>query len=495
MTRNCTLPLALLGILAALVSAASASDLMSETEASRYGLTRAWHTQVRLDVSRGRLVSIVLDRGVLFVQTDQAILQAIDAETGKTLWTAEVGQRGYPSLWPGLSRRWVAVINGSSLYVLNRTNGKLMWKTELTDTPGSGPAISQERVYVGMVNGLMTFYHLKPAEQWLTRYREIKDQIEKDKLPADRAAALENEHWAILRIDQSAVVPQVCAAGGRIMVPPIITRQNNKEEFVAWATEKGYLCIGYVDRIQQTGLQLRYQLKTDAPMVAQPSYISANASMAGDTGVIFGVSRDGFVHAIQEKDGQHLWRFSSGNPIVEAPAVVGLYVFVTNQLGGMYCLDARNGEQVWWTPDITQFVAASRERVYATDKLGQIRILNARTGAPMGAIPTQNLPIKIANDETDRIYLSNATGLIQCLHEVELTQPLARSMTVADDDMALPEAAKLPPPSPNGAKPAASGGQGTPRPSGGSKPAPRPAAKPKPAADAAGDSGNPFDAP
>ena len=56
--------------------------VVSQAEAQRHGLTRAWYAQA--DVSRmvGEIVDTTLSDGVLFVQTSRARLHAIDAETG-----------------------------------------------------------------------------------------------------------------------------------------------------------------------------------------------------------------------------------------------------------------------------------------------------------------------------------------------------------------------------------------------------------------------------
>ena len=44
--------------------------------------------------------------------------------------------------------------------------------------------------------------------------------------------------------------------------------------------------------------------------------------------------------------------------------------------------------------------------------------------------------IKLINSDTDRIYLGTETGLIQCLHEMELTEPLVHdaSLIAARDE-------------------------------------------------------------
>jgi len=93
-------------------------------------------------------------------------------------------------------------------------------------------------------------------------------------------------------------------------------------------------------------------------------------------------------------------------------------------LGTMYCLAVKTGKNLWSTQNVTQFVAAGKSRVYVADRLGRLLVLNADSGARLGAIAAENATIKLVNTDTDRIYLADDGGLIQCLREIEQTQPL-----------------------------------------------------------------------
>jgi hypothetical protein len=73
---------------------------------------------------------------------------------------------------------------------------------------------------------------------------------------------------------------------------------------------------------------------------------------------------------------------------------------------------------------VLQFVAASQGRVYVVDRLGRILVLNAQNGARLDTIVAENVPIKFCNTDTDRIYLADSSGRIECLHEVEQREPL-----------------------------------------------------------------------
>ena len=103
--------------------------------------------------------------------------------------------------------------------------------------------------------------------------------------------------------------------------------------------------------------------------------------MLGDSGVIFAGSSDGYVYAVLERAGEIQWRFSAGDPVIDSPVLIEDRLYVATELGGMFCLNVKDGKQIWLAPEVLHFVAAGKQRVYAADKLGRLRVLDARNGA------------------------------------------------------------------------------------------------------------------
>jgi len=432
---------------------AQSSEIIPQTTALQDGLRRAWFTQIQLDRARGRIAHIVLHQGTLFVGTDRAVVHAVDAETGQTLWAKQVGRPEHPSLRPGANSDLVAVINGSFLYLLGRFDGKLLWKSQLEGPPGAGPALSDDRAFVPAVEGMMMVYHLRAVAD----SQEGEDKGQEELTPEEIQAA-QLEHRKSLRLQQERVAPVTCRSSGRAMVQPVITRQTEHEQYVVWPTDRGFLFIGRLDLSSDEQLTVRYRLSTGAGIVAQPTYLPPDPKIVGDSGVIYGASLDGFVYAILEESGDLLWEFSTGEPILQPAVVIGLRVYVVTQLGGMYVLDAKAGTQQWWTPNVIQFVTASKDRIYAADKRGRILVLDAKSGARLDSLPTSSFPLKLLNVQTDRIYLATKTGLVQCLHEVESTEPFSHASVPEKKEekpAAGPEGAepKKTPPPPGGADP------------------------------------------
>ena len=424
--------------------AAYPGGIVPEPAAERHGLTRAWFTQIQMDRSRGRVAHVVLDRGTLFVQTDQAVLHAIDAETGRTLWAVEVGRKGHPSMAPAANSEFVAVVNGSYLYIVNRLNGKQLWQAAVDGAPGAGPALSEQRAYVATVSAQVLSYRLTKekdprealrkaqAERGIETEPTLEAEPALEAEPTSEAAAISEEQQEVLeaerqeslRLRQEYAPPLVCQSTGRSFVQPLVTREHPGEEFVAWPTDRGYLFVGHINRKEEDFFSIRYRLETAAGIAARPTYLPPDAKLVGDSGLIFAASRDGYVHAIREKDGRALWRFSTGEPLVEPAVVIGQRVYAATQPGGLYCLEAKTGLQQWWAPQVVEFVAASKDRAYVVDRQHRLLALDVNTGARLDVLPFPPPSVRMINDQTDRIYLASEDGLIQCLHEIEHAAPI-----------------------------------------------------------------------
>ena len=243
------------------------SGLISQVDARRYGLERAWFTQVSLDSARGRMTDLTYfvsatqshtvyevryqDRKqtfserdtdrfgdllgkeaaekeakafveelklreiegklqtiqvpeiTLYVVTDRAVLHAIDAETGRTRWTTVVGNRNYPTERPGISENYVAVLNGSTLHLLKRDTGEMAWIRKIQGVASAGPALTEEYVIVPTFTGGVEWYD----------------------------------------IEETRTLPEISRSNGRVLIQPTVTPLS-----VLWPTDRGLL---YVARTTQ----------------------------------------------------------------------------------------------------------------------------------------------------------------------------------------------------------------------------------------------------
>jgi outer membrane protein assembly factor BamB len=344
--------------------------LLSREEARRLGLERAWFAQVRLDRARHHVERAILTGDRLTVLTSAGVVHEFNALTGETLWIAPVGNAEYPSLGPAANDEYVAVVNGSTLYVLRTKDGKPVLDRQVGGGPGAAPAVADEYVFVPLINGRIEGY---PLNQGNPAPQDVRSK------------------WYY-------------QSYGRAMVAPLATKTS-----FAWSTEKGHFCVG-----DSQIPAVRFRLESYCDIVAPPAYHNP---------LFYAGTVDGDLIALHETNGTRQWKFSSGYPILRAPAAVGERVYVTNEEPAMHCVDAKTGHGLWEAMNLTQFAAASRQRVYGFDDLRALVVLDGKTGTLLDRMPTDGTANALVNDQTDRLYLISEDGLLQCLHEIGANKP------------------------------------------------------------------------
>lgn len=412
---------------------AAASKLVSERDLNAFGLERAWSGQVYVDAGNDKLVSVTqhtsfdpavsfqvfevktedgrvyaysqrgrgsfgrplgvdgakqmaqnrlealtadgkkatlaertIPHTILMAQTARGMLHVFDAETGRTMWSQHVGRGDYPSTAAAANDKYVAMVNGMMLYVYNRGDGRLAWERKVGSTASAGPALSATMVFIPMVGGKVEGY-----------------QLDSPRTPA----------WSY-------------KASGQILVQPTITPRS-----VAFATDRGWM---YVSRPDNPAV--RFRLEARGSIVTPPAYRFP---------MIYAASEDGYAYAMHETAGGTAWRFGAGMPIEQPLAAIGNAVYVSPERGGMYRLDATTGAEVWQARLANRFVSASATRVYALDPYRRLTVVDERNGGVVGQIgSTATVDLPIVNQETDRLYLADGDGLIQCIREIDAKYPV-----------------------------------------------------------------------
>jgi outer membrane protein assembly factor BamB len=327
----------------------------------------------------------VIPQVTLYVATDQGVVHAIDGETGKTRWSVPIGRPNHPNMAPAANDKYVAVVNGSMLFIVDNQTGKTVWERKLGHAPGASPAVTEETVFVPMVSGHLEMYKL-------------------------------------FRLDEEFQPARYFVSAGRNFLPPLTTPNGS----VCWPTDRGYLYVAGGD-----SNRLRFRLEANKKIESPATFAPPDLILVS--------SIDGYVYCVKELSGNIIWRFSTGQPISQSPIPIGNSVFVVTDEFGLFRVDIENGKEIWWSPRIRRFLSASATRVYCEGDRGQLVVLDLETGGRIGAIDTAGLDLKLLNAQTDRIYLGTKKGLIQCLHETSLDLPIVHQ---AEEARQKPKRAK-----------------------------------------------------
>jgi hypothetical protein len=305
------------------------------------------------------LTTTVVPQISLFAVADGGFVHGIDAQTGRTLWATRLGDPQHPTDAAAANDQWVAVVNGTTLFVLKASTGELAWKRSVRGAPGAGPSVSDRYVVVPMLNGMVEAY-----------------QLENYRLP-----------------------PWTYRSHGRAFIQPLYTGRN-----FAWPTDRGYMYVA-----EANNPAIRYRLETNGTIVAPAARLAPTQLVA--------VSTDGYVYCLHEQSGSIIWRFSTGESLIHAPFVVDDSVYVVTEQGTLYRLAGTTGLDQWSTAGVTKILAASGTRLYTVDQGARLRVIDPQNGATLGSASIDSLDFLYTNDQTDRIFIGTRKGLIQCLHE------------------------------------------------------------------------------
>ncbi|MDR2761347.1 MAG: PQQ-binding-like beta-propeller repeat protein [Planctomycetaceae bacterium] len=183
--------------------------------------------------------------------------------------------------------------------------------------------------------------------------------------------------------------------------------------------------------------------KIDKKIVARPttnqtvpyfySGINFGRDMIPDLSVLG--TKLGYVFAIKNRNGEVAWHFVANGAVTEQIAVVGVDVFASTN-NGMYNINILTGKEKWYVPNINKFVCASKARVYTQDKNGFLVILNRKNGSRIASLDLRKFQNLLFNIETDRLFVVDNSGLIQCFAE---RQTDASSETIRYGTRSIPE--------------------------------------------------------
>jgi len=367
---------AAIALVMAVPSIGLAVPLVTNQAAARLGLERAWFAQVRVDRSQHKVVQWVLDKGTLFALTSAGTVQAIDASTGKTLWTIEVGNGQAPAVGIAVhsDSQYVVALGAGRMYLLDRTDGHHLWSRQIGGAASAAPALSKNYAYVALLNGLVEGYRLDDPSAFVWQYQ----------------------------------------SSGHLFQSPNVTG-----EIMSWPSDRGSLYVA-----QANNARVMFHVEADDEIVAAPAEQAPH--------LYFG-SLDGYLYCIHAQTGSEQWRYATGFAITSQPAVLGEKVFVASIGPALHAIDTLTGHSLWQAGGVEQFVALGEKHTYGMDPYGTLVVLDNESGVVDGRLATGVGNSAIVNGQSDRIFLINDGGLVQCLHEIGATKPTWHRATQADE--------------------------------------------------------------
>jgi outer membrane protein assembly factor BamB len=171
-------------------------------------------------------------------------------------------------------------------------------------------------------------------------------------------------------------------------------------------------------------LNLRWEFAANGPITSSPSIVD---------GKVFVGSHDGNLYCIDAYSGGKIWNFTINSQYLSSPAVVNGKVYTGADDGNIYCLDESTGKEIWktsaggyfpvvfatlWQPRSSPIIVGNQLFVGGID--GKVYCLNTsdgsiewtyQTGQPIGGSPAySNGTVYIASCDTYLYALNAANG-------------------------------------------------------------------------------------
>lgn len=351
----------------------------------RLGLERQWFGVVPLTETE-RLLKISLAGGHLYAQTNNAMLYTYDAESGRLLWSIQLGERTGFARGVAANSFAVFVTNSNILYCLDKGTGRPIWQFNLGTIPTSAPAADEDRAMVGLTSGMIRGFLLK-----------VKDEGGKEMILTKPTPAW---RWH---------------SGG-----PVNTRPLPAGPLAIFGSSDGRVYV----IVAEENAPL-YRFRTGGPI---------GEGMGGyGNRTLLVPSGDNNLYAIDLFTAGALWTFASGAPIEQEPLIAEEDIFVVNTAGALTVLRPTDGVPRWTTATHGgRLVSLSGNKVYLRSYDLDLFVADRGTGRLLvdpgeshlrAGLNLREYDLSVVNRINDRMYYATRSGMIICLREAGLPQP------------------------------------------------------------------------
>ena len=345
----------------------------SRRSLARVGLDLQFTSVVPLQGSE-KLIQVSIDDGMMFAQTNHANFYAFDAESGRYLWGAHLGDVTPKAQPASVNAFGVFVSNSNELFGLDRRTGRQMWKKELTDQPASSTAADADRVMLGLESGKLVTYDARTGvEKW--------------------------------NIQTNARVSSRPVMAGRV---------------VAFGSEDRKL---YLSNINQPTLYWRFA--TGGPIVAPLATHGVRTLLVP--------SSDSSLYAVDLFTGVGQWTLATGSPVKQEPLVSDNDVYAVNSEGTLIAADVATGQTRWSISTLGgRLLSVSATKIYLESHDDDLFVVDRATGKILYdptttfqrcGINLRDYELGPTNRFDDRLYFGTSHGLIVCLREIAQLKP------------------------------------------------------------------------
>jgi outer membrane protein assembly factor BamB len=359
--------------------------LPSRQALERLGLEKQWYAAVPLAAGTEKILRVSLAQNLIFAQTSLGNFHAFDAESGSRLWSINLGFAAIHAFPASVNSASVFVTNFQDLFSLDRETGRIRWKYRLEAMPSTATAADEERVMVGLATGKLVGFTAKDHTG--------------DKPPGRNQGKFS---WAWQTAGKLAGRP---VPAGRL---------------IAFGSTDGklYVAIDFPPR-------LLFRFLAGGPIVGSLGTYGTRTVLAP--------SQDYNVYAIDLFTAETRWVAATGAPVSQEPLVANDDVYVLNDRGDVFLLDAKTGDPKWEVSTIGgNLLAVGATRVYLRSAERDLFVVDRATGKSLfdpkathegAGVHLRDYSMALTNAVNDRLYFATEYGFVLAIREAGSVRP------------------------------------------------------------------------
>jgi len=273
----------------------------------------------------------IVDDEVAFVSNFKGSIRAYSMRNGATVWRRDT-PNGKMAASPAIYQQEL-VVHGMDghVWVLNRRNGRVLWRYTTGSAIESSPVVIHGVDYFGDWGGTVYALDLRTHRARWTYHSAYK---------ITSSASFVN--GTITIGDYGGRLLALAARNGRLRW----TGSVNGRIYGTPAVAHGRVFVPSSDGGSLTAFSTRgahlWSVHTGSYVYSSPAVWNGR--------VYFG-SYNGVFYCLSAASGRTLWSFSTGGAIAGAPAIVDGIVYFSNRQHRIYGVNARTGRQVFRFPD------------------------------------------------------------------------------------------------------------------------------------------------
>jgi outer membrane protein assembly factor BamB len=268
--------------------------------------------------------------GTLYINTNEGLTMALDADTGAILWRRQGGVHASTPAIAG--SRLIVSSHDGSVTALDRATGKPLWKLQTEAKIESSPVAIDDTTYFGSTDGRLFALDVATGEvRWAY---DTGGRINSSPSVWGNRICISTYAGSIFCLDRRD--------GSKLWSTYIRRDALQYESFYASASTDGERLYS----MARTGKVVALDAETGEVLWTQHVNALGYSTPAIAHGMVFVGGYDGALHAYRATTGELVWESSVGNRVLAPALVVGDLVFFST-LTHTYGARVADGKVVW----------------------------------------------------------------------------------------------------------------------------------------------------